>query len=410
MIACSLDDLLVDDHRARIVWSVVDMLDLSRFEASIAARGSDPGRAATDPRILIALWLYASLEGVGNGRGIARLCECHDAYRWLCGGVSLNYHTINDYRVDHGEALDELFTRMIALLVKQELVDVARVAQDGVRIRANASAASFRSSSSLQRLHAEAREHLDALKQQNDPALSAQQQAKRLADAADRKARLDEVFRQLPLQEAAQQKAAKRSGLAEKRKTRLSTSDPDARIMKMPGGDFRPAYNVQLAADVTSRAIVGVTVTHAGADAQQSAPMRGQVEKRSGQKVKEQLLDGGYAALDAIDKAESDGVTIYAPVNPPRKAGNDRYARKPTDTDQTFAWRTRMATDEAKAIYKQRGATIETINGDLTEHRGLRRFPVRGSPKVNCVALWLALACNIPHFGPALIVAAKNTL
>ena len=408
MMTCALDDLLPDDHRARLVWRVITSLNLDRFEAAIAARGSDPGRAATDPRILVALWLYAAIEGVGNGREVARLCECHDAYRWIAGGVSLNYHTINDFRVDHGEALDHVFTQVIATLVKADVIEVKRLTQDGVRVRAHAGAASFRSESSLERLHDEARAHLEAIKKQNDPAFSAQQQAKRLADAKDREARLAEALKQLPMQQAAQEKAAKRSGLSDKRQTRMSTTDPDARKMKMASGGFRPGYNVQLAGDPVSRAIVGVDVTNCGADSQLDGPMREQVERRTGQTVKEHLMDGGYASLEAIDKAEASGVTVYAPVNPPRRADVDPHARKPKDTDRTFAWRTRMATDQAKAIYKQRASTIETINGDLTEHRGLRQFPVRGSPKVRCVVLWLVLAYNILHFGPALLAAAKN--
>jgi hypothetical protein len=339
---------------------------------------------------------------------VARLCECHDAYRWIAGGVSLNYHTINDFRVDHGEALDHVFTQVIATLVKADVIEVKRLTQDGVRVRAHAGAASFRSESSLERLHDEARAHLEAIKKQNDPAFSAQQQAKRLADAKDREARLAEALKQLPMQQAAQEKAAKRSGLSDKRQTRMSTTDPDARKMKMASGGFRPGYNVQLAGDPVSRAIVGVDVTNCGADSQLDGPMREQVERRTGQTVKEHLMDGGYASLEAIDKAEASGVTVYAPVNPPRRADVDPHARKPKDTDRTFAWRTRMATDQAKAIYKQRASTIETINGDLTEHRGLRQFPVRGSPKVRCVVLWLVLAYNILHFGPALLAAAKN--
>ena len=321
--------------------------------------------------------------------------------------MSLNYHTINDFRVDHGEALDALFTQVIALLVKQDLIDVTRLTQDGVRVRASAGSSSFRRGSTLTRLRDEARAHLEALQKQNDPAWSARQQAKRLADAKDRDARLAEALRQLPLRQAAQRQAAKRSGLAQPRETRLSSTDPDARKMKMACGGFRPAYNVQLAADPTSRAIVGVDLTNEGADSGLDQPMRQQVEQRTGQTVKEHLVDGGYAALDAIDRAEADGVTIYAPVNPPRKAGVDPHARKPKDTDRTFAWRTRMAGDQAKTLYRQRAATIETINGDLTEHRGLRQFPVRGSPKARCVVLWLALAYNILHFGPALLTAAN---
>ena len=413
MLACSLDELLPDDHRARLVWRVIQTLDLGAFDAAVMARGSEPGRAATDPRILVALWLYAAIEGVGSGREVDRLCDCHDAYRWLAGGVSLNYHTINDFRVTHEAALDDLFTQVIATLVKQDLIDVTRVAQDGVRVRAGAGASSFRSASSLERLRDDARSHLASLKRQNDPSLSAQQHAKRLSDARDREARLNAALAQLPVQQSAQAKAAKRSGLSKPRETRVSTTDPDARKMKVADGGYRPAYNVQLACDPRSRAIVGVDVSQRGSDSGLDQPMREQVERRTGQRVAEHLMDGGYASLDAIDQTERAGVTVYAPVKQPRACdrdkGIDRHARKPKDTDHTFAWRKRMTLDASQTIYRERASTIETINADLTEHRGLRQFPVRGSPKVRTIALWLALAYNILHFGTALLDAAQKS-
>lgn len=407
LIACSLDELLPEGHDARTVWDFVASFDLEAFKINIAARGSDPGRAATDPHILIALWLYAAIQGVGSGREIDRLCHCHDAYRWLAGGVSLNYHTLNDFRVGHEQALDQLFTQMIALLVQLELVGVTRISQDGIRTRASAGSNSFRSESGIDRLLEESNAHVQALKKQNDPALSAQQQAKRLADAEDRRRRLEEAKRQLPALREAQEKSCKRSG-NEKHETRVSTTDPDARVMRMPDGGFRPAYNVQLSTDVNSRAIVGVSVVNAGSDGEQATPMREQVEQRSGRQVHEHLVDGGYAKLDPIDEAESKGVKVYAPVPRPGKGDEDPHARKAKDTDATFAWRQRMATDEAKNIYRLRASTVETINADLSQHRGLRQFPVRGSPKVKCVALWMVLAYNILHFGPQLIAAARE--
>src|SRR5207249_10564277 len=104
------------DHRARALWMVVDRLDLSRFYAAIQARGSDPGRPAIDPKVLVALWLYATREGVGSARELARLCERHDAYRWLWGGVRVNHHTRSDVRVEHGAALDALLTQVLVVL------------------------------------------------------------------------------------------------------------------------------------------------------------------------------------------------------------------------------------------------------------------------------------------------------
>ena len=139
-----LDERLPTEHPARLIWEVVRHLDLSAFYASIAARGSDPGAGtATDPQLLVALWLYATVDGVGNGRKLDRLCREHDAYKWLCGGVALNYHTLNDFRVAHEQALDELMTRVVAALTVRGVVHVDRITQDGRRVRASAGSSSF---------------------------------------------------------------------------------------------------------------------------------------------------------------------------------------------------------------------------------------------------------------------------
>jgi len=89
-----LEGLLPPGHAARLVWRFVEGLDLSTFYAAIKAREGHAGRTPIDPKILVALWLYATIDGVGSAREVDRLCYAHDAYRWLRGGVSVNYHTL----------------------------------------------------------------------------------------------------------------------------------------------------------------------------------------------------------------------------------------------------------------------------------------------------------------------------
>src|SRR5215813_8260214 len=140
-----IDQLIPPDHRARAIVKFLEQMDLDAFYAPIKSRGDEPGRPATDPAMLIALWLFATSEGVGSGRQLERLCERDDAYRWICGGVQVNYHTLTDFRVDHGRALDDLLTQALGVLMHGGLLSLKRVAQDGVRVRANAGADSFRS-------------------------------------------------------------------------------------------------------------------------------------------------------------------------------------------------------------------------------------------------------------------------
>ncbi len=387
---CSLDELLPEEHEARIVWAYVSDLDLTELHQRIQAVEGGPGQAPADPRILLALWLYATLRGVGSARELNRLCEHHAAYRWLCGGVSMNYHTLADFRTQHVELLDRLLTQSVASLMAEGLVTLDRVAQDGMKVRASAGAASFRRQPTLEEALAEAEEQLRQLKQEleADPAASkSRSQAARQRAAEERARRIRAALEQL-------EEISKRKPPKDREKARASTTDADSRVMKMPDGGFRPAFNVQLATATDSQVITGVETTNAGGDLGQMPPMIDQHQQRYEEKPKEALIDGGFAKLDDIDQVEQGGTTVYAPVRPPRGSTRDAHTPRADDTPAVAQWRQRMATAEAKAIYRQRAATAECVNA-LARNRGLQRFVVRGLRKVKAVVLWFALAHNL---------------
>ena len=400
----TLDERLADDHPARTIWAVAQRMDLSALLAQVQARGEAPGRAATDPRLLVALVLLAATEGIGSCREIDRRCGRDVAYQWLCGGVSVNYHTLADFRTGHEEVLDELLSDMLAVLVKQGLVRVTRVTQDGVRVRASAGRGSFRRGATLERLREAARQHVEQLKnQQDDPQLNARVKAARDRAARERVGRIDQALALLPKAEAAK---ARHTGKPSKgRPARVSTTDPEANRMKTGTGAVLPAWNVQLASDPVSRAVVGVIVGDSGADAQYAQPMRDQVRQRTGAAVKEHLVDGGYFNKDVLEQSHEQAVTTYMPLPKPREGKGDPALPKRGDGPGTIAWRQRMTGEAAKQVYKQRASTSETVNADLTCHRGLTPLRVRGAGKVKCVVLWSVLAYNLMHFAGALLLA-----
>jgi transposase len=417
MVVQCPDDLVGAEHPVRMVMALVERLDLSRFAEPIRAREGVAGRDATDPRLLVGLWLYGCIRGIGSARELARRCEESAAFRWLCGGVTVNHRLLSDFRGDHGGALDELFTQVIASLVDKELVSVSRVSQDGVRVRVSAGAGSFRREERLQKLLAESKQHVEELRRQLEcpeysAGLSTRQKAARRRAAEEKQQRLQQAIAQLPELKQKQAEAARKAGRGKQgqkireKEPRVSTSDAEARVMKMPNGGFNPAWNVQLATDTESRAIVGVEVSHEGSDsAGLSEPMREQVEQRSGGKVEQQLLDGGYLRRADIEQAHQQGVQLFVPPKParqPRRRGRE-LEPKPGDSQSVLAWKRRMASSEGKEIYRQRAATSETVNADLRGYRGLTPLTVRGLAKAKCVALWCALAYNVMHFGPALL-------
>lgn len=385
-----LESLLPADHRARLVWDFVTRLDLTPLYAGIGSVEGSGGRPATDPRIMMALWLYATLEGVGSARALDRLCDEHDAYRWICGGVGVNYHTLADFRVAHTAFLDHLLTTSIASLMATGAVTLERVAQDGVRVRASAGAASFHRRSKLEQLLEEATEQVHALKKElhDDPAAtSRRRQAARRRAAEDRQKRVEEALSQLPDVEA-------KKKADEKDQARVSTTDPDARVMKMADGGFRPAYNGQFATDTATQLIVGIAVSNGGSDQGRLSPMVDQLCDRYGKCPAETLVDGGYNTLADIDLATRMGTTVYTPVPKPKDASRDPHEPLPSDTERVAEWRRRMGTHAAKSIYRERAATAECVNA-LARNRGLRQFLVRGLAKAKAVLLWFALAHNV---------------
>jgi transposase len=410
----SPEDLVSEDHPVRVVWRVVQSLDLSASRAPLKAREGVAGRDATDPELLVALWLWGSVEGEWSARRLAKLCGRDATYRWLCGGVTVNHRMLSEFRTGHADALDALFTQVLAALAHKGLVSVGRISQDGMKVRAGAGAASFRREPTLLQRQAEARQHVATLRALYDDAErsageSSRQRAMRERGAEERAARVDEAVELVRELQKKQDASGAKMGQGKRRlkqkPVRAGTTDPEATRMKMSDGGFRPAYNVQVAADPASRAVVGVSVSSAGNDYGLDGPMREQVERRTSGVVAEHLVDGGYLKKESVDAAAAEGVTPYVPPKPPKDPAKngDEFTPRPGDSEAMKQLRVRMGSQEGKEVYKLRASTSETVNADLRCRRGLRELTVRGVKKVTCVVLWSALAYNVMHFAKDLI-------
>lgn len=391
----SLDQTLTPDHIARVVWDFVVGLDLSALHTQVKAVRGRPGHPPIDPRILLALWLLATLDGVSSARELDRLCHVHAAYVWVCGDVGVNYHTLSDFRSDNGELFDALLTQSVASLLHAGLADLAEVAQDGMRVRACAGSSSFRRGSSLQDCLAVAQRRVAELKAATESGVSAaaraaQERAAQERATRERVERIEQALR--AQQELADQQAvtAEKSG-RQPREPRASTTDPEARRMKMADGGTRPAYNVELATTTVGGLIVGVDVVNAGTDHGLLSPMVAQVEQRFGRKPRRMLADGGFVQLVDIDRLHANEVAVYAPVKEPKAKQRDRFTPRRGDGPGVAAWRARMGTEEAQKIYRQRGPTAEWVNARF-RNWGLSQFVVRGLEKVRSVAWLFALA------------------
>src|SRR3954471_5438056 len=256
LVPQSLEDRVAENHPVRAIWALLERLELGAFYTRIRAAVDGPGRPASDPRVLLGLWMLATVEGIGSARRLARLTEEHDAYRWLRGGVPVNYHLLSDFRVVHQVELNELLTQTVGLLLSEQLVTLKRVAQDGMRVRAGAGSGSFRRRVTLERCLTEAREQVERLALEReapdapDAKTTRKQQVARERAARERLERVERALQALPELEAIKEQQRKKLGKGRRervKEARASTTDPEARVMKMGDGGFRPALNSQLA-------------------------------------------------------------------------------------------------------------------------------------------------------------------
>jgi transposase len=395
--AVDLEGLVASDDPVRSVWAFVETLDLSPLYAAIEAREGEPGRAPIDPKILMALWLWATLRGVGSGREVERPCEREVTFQWLCGGVGVNYHTLSDFRIAHEALLDRLLSEGVASLVEAGLVKLDRVAVDGIRVRASAGAGSYRRRGRLSELLSAAHGLVHRLRRELDDDPGAGKRRREAAEkraAAERLARLKAAKQRLEALEAERARRAKtnRNQVKKQGEPRISTTDPQARVMKMADGGFRPAYNGQIASEPVSGVVLGVAVDTTGSDRGLLQPMLEWMKARYGSFPTQALADGGFVCNDDVERAAEVGTAVFMPL-PESKHGRDPHEPRAEDGPGVAAWRRRMASEEGKRVYRQRGLA-ERVHAVMRQH-GLTRLTVRGSAKARIVLLWHALAHNL---------------
>jgi transposase len=391
-----IDSLIGADHRVRVIWGYVESLDLSELEDRIKSREGRPGHPAAAPRLLLALWLYATSDAVGSARALARMCVSDDVYRWLCGGVSVNHHSLADFRVGCADVLDRLLSEHLAALAKAGLVDLETLTQDGVRIRANAGTGSFRREATLERQLARAQAVVGELKREIDAdpeASNRRVRAARERAARERSARVAAAKEALAEIKRKREELANKGGNGKKPKEpRASTTDPQARVMKMADAGFRPAYNVQVVSPAGETIVAAVEVGNNGSDRSLMRPTLERWAASTGHFPRRHLVDGGYCSAEDIEWAHDKGIDVYCPPTQ-SKNGADPFLPRHRDDAGVRAWRGRMASEAGKAQYKSR-TICECIHARW-RNWDLRQVTVRGIEKVRAVTLWYALTNNI---------------
>lgn len=407
-----LDSQLPADHPARLVWMFVERQDLGAARERIKSRCGGPGRPAADPAVLLALWLYATLDGVGSARAIERLCEHHAAYRWIAGGVPANHDMLSQFRRDSADWLDAILTRSLSLLIADGLLSLDEVAIDGTKTRALAGPSSLAGRRKLERVRDQVASHIARLRQELDldPAQAERRRHERQLQAAQRRAeRIAHAEQRMRLYEAEQAERAKRDKRDAKRKPKVSLSDPQVRRMRMPNGATAPAWNVQVA--TSAGFVVAIEPTERRNDSGLAPDMVAQIRRRCGRSPKRLLADQTAMRIEDIVflAGTAPDLQVYSPVPDPRKGSSPAAARardkqRQREPDAVARWRERMASAQGPLVYARRKLTEWTHA--MMKNRGFGRMPVHGRHKVGVVCLLHALAHNLVH---AHARAAANT-
>lgn len=399
----SLDSLIGADHPARLIWDYVVGLDLGELEARVKARQGVAGRPAISPRLVLGLWLYATSEGVVSARLLERLCASDDAYRWLCGGVGVNHRTLGEFRVEQAALLNRLLAQSVTALAMEGLIDLEALSQDGVRVRASAGASSFHRQATLEQKVAEVEAILAELAKQVDGDASQnerQVRARRARRAAERLSRLKAAAAKVAELQDKQAKGEPEPAKADapskadkqRKPPRVSSTDVDARVIKMADGGFRPAYNMQIASVAGEQIVVAVDVSTSSSDRGLARPMLEQVDETYGTLPTTHLIDGGFTKNDDIEWAHGANVTMYCPPTT-NKHKTDPFEPRDDDGPGVMLWRQRMKSEAGQAIYRLR-AIHECINARFRQW-GLAQLTVRGKAKAIVVLTWYALTNNI---------------
>jgi transposase len=469
--AVDVQELIAEDHPARAIWALSEKLDLKGFYAPIEALQGVAGRTPWDPRLLVSLWVYAYSRGISSAREIARRCAYEPAFQWLCGLEVINYHTLSDFRVAHGQALEQLFIGVLGVLGAEGLVSLERVMQDGTKIKAAASADTFRREERLRANLEAARQQVQALAQEAKEDLTRQKAAQQRA-ARERQQRVEQALEQLE-----QIRQTKREA-KEKEQVRASTSDPSSRNMKQADGGFAPSYNAQISTEASHKIIVGAAISQSGNDYGELSDGVARVQQNLGAKPQQMVVDGGFTCRENILGMATQGIELIGSWREPAadarglsaefgasafqyEAAEDRYRcpagallphqgqrevagglrhdyraaaslckacpfkahccpdtvrgrsiSRLVEDPQVRQFRERMQTSSAQEIYRQRAPVAEFPNAWIKDKLGLRQFRLRGLLKVGWELLWACLTYNIQQWirlcwRPSLAVSQK---
>jgi transposase len=378
MMTLDVDSLISPEHKARAIWDLTGTLDLTSFYGDIRSQTGLPGRQHNDPRLLISLWLYAYSEGTSSARELSRTMEHEPGLRWLAGLQVINHTTLSDFRKDYREALDEVFTQLLAVMEAAGLVSLEQVMHDGTKIQAQASGNSFRREKTVRERLQQAREVVAELGDPDDEEKASRRQAARRRAARQQVERLEGAMREL------QEIQRTKRGDEEKAEARVSITEPEARLMKHGNdGGIAPSYNLQLTTDAEQKVIVNQQLTTSSSDG--SVDLLDAVEEvheNLGRKPDQLVADGGYTNRKNIIELADAGVDFIGSL--PDREVCQAVSRKGAGIAEEFAGDRFTKTSEGNALLCPAGKRLDYRQIQYKHGNGYEVYQAKGSDCTAC--------------------------
>jgi transposase len=384
-------------HLARRIIKVLDQLDLTELYGKIISKTTHQGRPAIDPKIMLAVWIYAYMQGISSSRVVADYCKWEPGFRWILGyDLRVQYVALSDFRKNLGQDLEHMLTRVVTLMVASGVVDLDEVILDGTKVKASAGSRSFRTEKELQDLQDQVSEKIKNLD-------SEEHKQKQRAALEKKKARIEKGLTQIPeIQKACIETAKKQKKGTEAKEAKASSTDPDARKMHFSDGSIKPGYNPQIMTTSKSGIIVDVKTTQERNDSNLMSPMLDSFKSRYGRYPKRFLADSHYPVKKDVEEALRSKIDVYCPAPKERKNSKEeskkRLARKRAKESQELKdWRAKMETEEAKVVRKRRGQT-EKVHGWMKSKMPFCQLKLRGLIGAQTEILLFAIGYNLKRY------------
>lgn len=377
-IPVDVEELVGPDHKVRAIWDLTGQFDLSGFLEKIVSRQEDAGAPAWDPRLLVSLWVYAYSEGISSAREVERQMEHEPGLLWLSGIAKVNHHTLSDFRVKHQAALEDLFTQLLALLEAEGYVKLERVMQDGTKIRAQGGADSFRREGTLERHLERARQVVQEMgdPREEEPGRNVRREAAQRRAARERLERLERAAAEL------RQMQASKASAEEKAETRVSWSEPEARLMKHGDHAIAPSYNAQLSTDAEQKVIVSCQLTQCSSDAGELGPAMDRVKEKVGRYPAQAVVDGGYtnqATMEAMEERRIDWIGSLGD-----ESGRKQAALKARGIDAAFGAASFVLDEASRTLQCPAGKTLPYVRQSRKRGHRYHQYQARGSDCRQC--------------------------